>query len=311
MRGAANLLLRGLAASFLMLILAAGATAQQTSPTAAKLQGFPSAEAAADALATAVRNSDDKAVAAMLGPWWRDFVPTGDNQAIRDRATFLAAWAENHKVTTTNDKAIVEVGKTGWTLPVPIAKDGAEWRFDVGAGVQEMVDREIGRNEFGAIQTLMAIVDAERDYADMDPMKAGAPAYARRLLSSPGRKDGLYWPTKPGEPLSPLGAQVANSQSDGRAPGGHYGYNFRLLYAQGAAAPGGARDYIVNGRMIGGFAAVAWPVAYGMSGIMTFIVGPDGVVYQQDLGAETAERAGLLASFNPDKGWEKADMTPP
>ena len=188
MRSTMNTLVRGLAASFLMLILAAEAAAQQTSSTSAKLQGFPSAEAAADALATAVRNNDDKAVAAMLGPWWRDFVPTGDNQAIRDRATFLAAWAENHKVTTTGDKAVVEVGKTGWTLPVPIVKDGAEWRFDVGAGVQEMVDREIGRNEFGAIQTLMAIVDAERDYADMDPMKAGAPAYARRLLSSPGRR---------------------------------------------------------------------------------------------------------------------------
>ena len=180
--------------------------------------------------------------------------------------------------------------------------------IDMKAGMDEIAIREIGRNEFGAIQTLMAIVDAERDYADMDPMKAGAPAYARRLLSSPGRRDGLYWPTKPGEPLSPLGAQVANSQSDGRAPGGHYGYNFRLLYAQGAAAPGGARDYIVNGRMIGGFAAVAWPVAYGMTGIMTFIVNQNGKVYQKDLGKNSTALGANMTTFDPGPGWK--EVTP-
>ena len=171
--------------------------------------------------------------------------------------------------------------------------------------------RQIGHDEGAVVQTLLAIADAQRDYADLDPMKAGSPVYARRLLSSPGQKNGLYWETKPGEPQSPLGPAVAKAQLDGASPDGHYGYYFRLLYAQGAAAPGGARDYIVNNRMIGGFAAIAWPVKYGVTGVMTFIVSYEGVVYQQDLGPETAQRAGSIAAFNPDKGWVKADMTPP
>ena len=164
--------------------------------------------------------------------------------------------------------------------------------------------------EWGVAQ-LLAIVDAQRDYASLDPMKTGSPVYARRLLSLPGRKDGLFWETKPGEPPSPLGPAVAKAQVDGASPDGHYGYYFRLLYSQGAAAPGGAHDYIVNNRMIGGFAAVAWPVRYGVTGVMTFIVSYEGVVYQQDLGPDTAQRAGSLVAFNPDKGWVKADMTPP
>ena len=152
-----------------------------------------------------------------------------------------------------DSKAAIEVGKAGWTLPIPIVKDGAEWRFDVAAGLKEMVLRRIGHDEASVVQTLLAIVDAQSDYAALDPMKTGAPAYARRLLSSPGKKDGLYWETKPGEPQSPLGPAVAKAQADGQSPDGHYGYYFRLLYAQGPAAPGGARDYVVNGRMIGGF----------------------------------------------------------
>ena len=208
-------------------------------------------------------------------------------------------------------KAMVEVGTSAWTLPIPIVKDGNEWRFDPVAGFNEMAERELGRNELGAIQTLLAIGDAEREYAELDPMKTGNPVYARRLLSSLGKKDGLYWPSAPGQPQSPLGEEVAYSQPDGKFPGGYYGYNFRLLYGQGSAAAGGARDYIVNGRMIGGFGAIAWPARYGESGIMTFIMGYDGIVYQQDLGPQTAQRAAGIVTFNPDKGWQKADLTPP
>jgi hypothetical protein len=298
---------RGLLSGLMVAGLAAGAAAQQL----AKPQGFPTPDAAATALTEAVRRTDAKAMAAMLGQGWRDFVPTDDSDFGLERARYLAAWDDSHKVTVDGDKAIVEVGKTGWTLPIPIVKDGADWRFDVAAGTNEIVARQIGRNELGAIQTLLAIGDAEREYAELDPMKTGSPVYARRLKSLPGRKDGLYWPTKVGEPESPLGEQVANSQPDGSAPGEHYGYNFRLLYGQGPAAPGGAHDYILNGRMIGGFAAIAWPVDYGETGIMTFIVSYKGEVYQQDLGPQTAQRAALITSFNPEKGWEKADMTPP
>ena len=266
-------------------------------------------DAAATALAEAVRKDDDKAIAAMLGEWWRVFVPNRERDFGHERALYLAAWDDSHKVTIDGDKAIVEVGKTGWTLPIPIVKDGAQWRFDAEAGIDELGAREIGRDELGTIQTLLAIVDAQREYAATDPMKTGSPVYARRLKSLPGKKDGLYWPTAPGEPESPLGEQVAHAQPDGIAPGGHYGYNFRLLYAQGPAAPGGALDYLVNGRMLS-FAAIAWPARYGETGIMTFMVNHDGVIYQRDLGPETHLLAPAITSFNPEKGWEKADMTP-
>ena len=209
------------------------------------------------------------------------------------------------------NRATIEVGNDGWMMPIPIVKDGAEWRFDPAGSEKEVQARQIGHDELGAIQTLLAIVDAQYEYVEHDPMKTGWPQYARRLLSSPGKMDGLYWPTAPGQPQSPLGAQVADSQPDGRFPGDHYGYNFRLLYSQGPTAPGGVRDYIIRGRMIGGFGAIAWPVRYGETGIMTFVMGPDGIVYQRDLGPDTARLAASTVAFNPDKGWEKADMTPP
>lgn len=298
---------RGLLALAIVVGLAGVASAQQTP----KLQGFATADAAATALTEAVRRTDDKALAAILGASWREFVPGTGEQMQRRRASFLAAWDEGHKVEVSGDRATVQAGKSGWTLPIPIARDGAEWRFDVAAGLRIMHLRQIGHDEAATVQTLLAIVDAQRDYAALDPMNSGSSSYARRLMSSAGRKDGLFWQTKPGEPQSPLGPAVARAQIDGAAPDGHYGYYFRLLYAQGAAAPGGARDYIVNGRMIGGFAAIAWPVRYGVTGVMTFIVSDKGEVFQQDLGPGTAERAGLMTTFNPDKGWVKADTTPP
>ncbi len=298
---------RGLLALAVLVGLAGGAVAQQ----AAKLQGFPTAEAAANAFTDAVRKGDQKALGTLLGPQWGEFVPTTSAQRQERRAAYLAAWDESHEVKVSGDKATVMAGKAGWTLPIPIVKDGTEWRFDTVAGWREMRLRQIGHDEAAVVQTMLAIVDAQRDYAAMDPMKTGSPVYARRLLSSPGRKDGLYWEAKPGEPQSPLGPAVARAQLDGNAPDGHYGYFFRLLYGQGQAAPGGARDYIVNGRMIGGFGAIAWPVRYGVTGVMTFIVDYKGEVYQQDLGPETAQKAGMINTFNPDKGWVKADMTPP
>ncbi|MCA0246832.1 MAG: DUF2950 domain-containing protein [Proteobacteria bacterium] len=298
---------RGLLALAVSLGIAGGAMAQQ--PT--KAQGFATPDAAAAAFTDAVRGMNEKALTSILGPEWREFVPTTAAQVQARRANYLKAWDEAHEIKVSGDKATVVAGKSGWTLPIPIVKDGAEWRFDAVAGWREMRLRQIGHDESAVVQTLLAIVDAQRDYANLDPMKTGSPVYARRLLSLPGRKDGLFWETKPGEPPSPLGPAVAKAQVDGASPDGHYGYYFRLLYSQGAAAPGGAHDYIVNNRMVGGFAAVAWPVRYGVTGVMTFIVSYEGVVYQQDLGPDTAQRAGSLVAFNPDKGWVKADMTPP
>ena len=302
---------RGLLALAVFAGLAAGVAGGAVAQQAAKLQGFPTAEAAANAFTDAVRKGDQKALGALLGPQWGEFVPTTTEQRQERRKAYLAAWDESHEVKVSGDKATIMAGKAGWTLPIPLVKDGAEWRFDPVAGWREMRLRQIGHDEAAVVQTMLAIVDAQRDYAAMDPMKTGSPVYARRLLSSPGRKDGLYWETKPGEPQSPLGPAVARAQLDGNAPDGHYGYYFRLLYGQGPAAPGGARDYIVNGRMIGGFGAIAWPVRYGVTGVMTFMVDYKGEVYQQDLGPETAQKAGMINIFNPDKGWVKADMTPP
>ena len=310
---------RGLVAAALVVGFTAGAVAQQPTPqpaqqsaTATKLQGFPTADAAAEALTKAVRDNDQKTMASLWGADWRDFVPGTDNDVQQRRAAYLAAWDESHKLVMSGDaKAVIEVGKNGWTMPVPLVKDGSEWRFDFNAGLKEMALRRIGHDEAAVVQTLLAIVDAQSDYVAMDPMNVGVGAYARRLLSSPGKKDGLYWDAKAGEPQSPLGPAVAKAQADGQSPDGHYGYYFRLLYSQGAAAPGGARNYVVNGRMIGGFGVIAWPVHYGITGVMTFMVDQDGVVYQQDLGPQTAQKAGVIASFDPDKGWVKADMTPP
>lgn len=288
----------------------AAQTPSSSAQTAAQ-RAFPNPEAAADTLTQALRGNDDKTIAAILGASWRDFVPGSQADEDRQRASFLKSWDEEHKVVTTGDKAVVQVGKSGFAMPIPLVKEAAGWRFDVVAGRKAIQARYIGRNELHAVQTLLAIGDAERDYAAQDPMKTGSPVYARRLLSSPGLKDGLYWPAAPGEPKSPLGALVAHAQPDVKEGGGYYGYHFRLLYGQGPDAPGGAYSYLVNGRMIGGFAAIAWPVSYGDTGVMTFIVSFSGQVYEQDLGPETAQRAGNIAVFNPDAKWQKSDMTPP
>jgi hypothetical protein len=285
-------------------------TPQVSKPPPAKQRTFPSPDAAADSLVEAIRKNDDKTISAVLGMGWRDIVPGTRNEEDNTRAQFLKAWDEAHKIVLQgNDKALVEVGKTGFTMPMPIVKDGNAWRFDVDAGIKEIKARFIGRNELAVVQTMLAIVDAQRDYAAMDPMRVGTPVYARRLVSTPGRMDGLYWESKAGEPQSPLGPLLAKAQMGGQA-NGYYGYHFRLLYRQGPAAKGGAHDYVVKDRMIGGFGAIAWPVRYGDTGVMTFIVNSAGDVYEQDLGPDTAQKAAAIASFNPDKGWEKADTTP-
>jgi len=305
--------------------LSLGATAQtppaaqtptpQTSPAnkpAPTLQSFPTPDAAAQTLTEALRKDDDKTIRAILGAGWRDLVPGTTEDEDEARAKYLAAWDENHKIVLSgDDKAQVEVGKTGFLMAIPIVKQDGVWRFDVAAGQQELQARFIGRNEYRAIQTLLAIVDAQRDYAAMDPMKIGVATYARRLLSSPGKKDGLYWETQPGEPDSPLGPLVAKAQQGAKEGAGYYGYHYRLLNSQGPDAPGGAYSYLVNGRMVGGFAVIAWPVTYGDTGVMTFIVSHNSDVYEQDLGPDTAQKAGNISVFNPDKDWQKSDMTPP
>ena len=314
-----NVLLRAGLAALLLAFAAAPAIAPAAAqPPAATAQApaqrsFATPELGADTLTKALRDNDDKTVAAILGANWRDFVPGTRAEEDRQRASFLKSWDEGHKIVLNDkgDRALVQIGKTGYVMPIPLVKEAAGWHFDGKAGRAEIQARYIGRNELTAVQTLLAIGDAERDYAAQDPMKTGSPVFARRLLSSPGNKDGLYWPTRPGEPESPLRALVAHAQVDVKEGGGYFGYHYRLLYGQGPDAPGGAYPYLVNGRMIGGFAAIAWPVKYGDTGVMTFIVSHSGQVYEQDLGPDTAQRAGNIAVFNPDSKWQKSDMTPP
>jgi hypothetical protein len=288
-----------------------GPSTSEAARQAPKLRGFPTAEAAADSLTEAIRKNDDKTIAAILGQSWNDLVPGSDWQDEEVREQFLKAWDEEHKIIPDGpDKVLVGAGKTGWVSPIPIVRQDREWRYDVETGRKEMQARRIGRDELAVIQTLLAIVDAQRDYAAMDPMKLGIPAYARRLVSSPGRKNGLYWETKPDEPPSPLGPLLAKAQLGDVQQNGYYGYRFRLLYSQGPDAPGGAYDYLVRDRMLGGFAVIAWPVRWGETGVMTFIVSHNSDVYEQDLGPDTAQEAAAITVFNPGKGWEKADQTP-
>jgi hypothetical protein len=202
-------------------------------------------------------------------------------------------------------------------MPIPIVRDDAtkRWSFDTEAGKDELINRRIGRNELDVIQVLKAICDAQAEYAARDPQGEGLPVYARHIISQEGKKDGLFWPTDEKETPSPIGPLAADAAAEGYKVGSrqddephpYHGYYYHILTAQGAAAPGGARDYTVNGKLIGGFAVVAWPADYGSSGITTFITNYEGIVYQRDLGEDTDKLARAITAFDPATGWTKAE----
>jgi len=287
----------------------------QTASAKVKQKTFASPEEAAKAAAEAVASHDRKTLASIFGPGSERLFSSGD--AVADRQLgerFTELYSESHKVVPEGEgKAILQIGKNDWPLPVPIVKQGETWRFDTAAAQDEIIDRRIGRNELYTIQTILAIADAQQDYAAKDRNGDGLLAYAQKFRSSPGKRDGLYWPTKAGEELSPLGALAADASAQGYRAGAqgkpqpYHGYYFRILTGQGKDAPGGAYDYRVKGKMIGGFAILAYPASYGSSGVMTFMVNHDGVVYQKDLGPRTAALAGKIARFNPDSTWKKVD----
>jgi hypothetical protein len=206
----------------------------------------------------------------------------------------------------------LEVGPDGWPFPVPIVKNGSSWFFDTAAGKEELLNRRIGRNELDVLKAMRAYVEAQREYASKDRNGDEVLQYAQRLASSPGKKDGLYWPLDLDGEMSPLGPLVAEAQTEGyhpqvkgqeqtRAP--FHGYYFKILTQQGSNAPGGKYSYIINGRMIAGFALIAWPAEYGTSGVMTFIVNQQGRVYQRDLGDKTDELAPTMNTYDPGTGW--------
>jgi hypothetical protein len=281
---------------------------------------FASPGEAVQALVEAVKAGDMEALASILGPEGRDLISSGDAVADKqDRARFVRSYEESNKLERpTETKAVLVIGQDQWPLPIPVVKEGETWRFDSAAGKEEILSRRIGRNELSAMQVCLAYVDAQREYARMARESDGVLAYAMKFRSDEGKQNGLYWPTKEGEALSPLGVLVANARAEGYSrktsdgkPTPYHGYFYRILTAQGPDATGGAYDYVVNGKMIGGFALVAYPAQYGVSGVMTFIVNHEGVVYQKDLGTDTENTARAMQTYNPDSTWKKAGAPPP
>jgi Protein of unknown function (DUF2950) len=278
---------------------------------AAGQKSFESLDDAVNALVGAFRAADRKALVEILGPKGAPIVWSGDTVA--DRAAFqrfVAAYDRAHRLEGGDGKVVLYVGDDDYPFPIPLVPDGPRWFWDTDAGDEELLYRRIGRNELATIQTCLAYVDAQREYYSRD-RGAGILEYAQRLESTKGKRNGLYWPTRPGERPSPLGPLVAEARAAGytrpepgkRMP--YHGYLYHLLLAQGPDAPGGAYDFVVKGHMIGGFALVAFPATYGVSGIVTFIVSHDGVVYQKDLGPKTAQLANAMKTYNPDKTWTK------
>jgi hypothetical protein len=286
--------------------------------TAQALESFKTPEAAVEALGAAAKSDDSsKALLTVLGQGGADIVSSGD--AVADAATrqrFLESYDAKHQITMdADDKATLIIGQDDFPFPIPLVRKHDLWRFDTVAGRREILYRRVGRNELDAIQAALAFVDAQNDYADKDRTGAGPGVYAQRIVSEPGKTNGLYWPATQGGDESPLGELIALATAQGYRVGGerapYHGYYFKVLTKQGPDAPGGALDYVVRGKMIGGFGLVAYPAQYGNSGVMTFLVNHNGVVYQKDLGPRTAEIAGQMSAYNPDQSWKKVDTVEP
>ena len=284
--------LQGIAALLCALALSGTVSAAGTQKT------FASPEMAVNALVDGVARNDGAEVRAILGIQSEKLVPL-DSVSLDDRLAFLAAWAQGHRIVNDGDKVARLELSTGWTLPIPLVRTSQGWVFDTQAGEAEVRVRRIGRNELAAIETMRAYVDAQQEYAEQDRIGDGIREFAQKILSSPGKQDGLSWPTADDEPESPAGPLLETRD----LKDGYHGYRFRILKAQGKAAPGGARSYVKDGRMTEGFALVGWPARYNETGLMTFIVNQDGAVYQKHLGPNSASIADAMTRFDPDASW--------
>jgi hypothetical protein len=278
-------------------------------------QAFGTPEEASRALAEAAKKDDLKALLTVLGNDGRDILSSGDEVADADtRRKFVEAYDAKNRIAMEGDnKAVMVIGPEDFPLPIPLVRKDGQWRFDTAEGRNEILARRIGKNELDAIQASLAYVDAQHEYAEKDRTGAGMNTYARRIVSQPGKKDGLYWPAAQGEDQSPLGELVAAATRQGYRTGAgrtpFHGYYFKILTRQGPSAEGGALDYVVQGKMIGGFALVAWPAEYRNSGVMTFLVNHRGNVFQKDLGPQTRKLAEQMSSFNPDATWTRVADT--
>ena len=305
-------LARPLAAALLLALTLAPAPGLPIVGADARQRGFATPEEATTALVEAIKAGDRKAVLEILGPEGAALVSSGD--AVADKKVgerFAAEYDRAHRLEGGGGKVVLYLGPDDFRFPIPLVPDSITWRFDTRAGKEEILNRRIGRNELAAIQVCLAYVDAQREYYSEGRNADGLREYAQRFASTPGKRDGLYWKTKLGETPSPLGPLVARGRAEGYGPrrgGGaapYHGYYSRILTVQGPDAPGGAYSYLAHGRMIGGFALVAFPARYGVSGVMTFIVNHDGIVYERNLGPRTAAVARAMKQFNPDPSWKK------
>ena len=308
---------RALGVALAGMLAAAALTGAPAARAAGSQRYFTTPEEGVSDLVAALRAHDQKALLAILGPDGRPLVDSGD--AVADRAAaerFVQSYDEAHSVVKSDDgrKASLDTGTNAWPFPIPLAKDTKGWRFDTHAGKEEILSRRIGRNELAAIEVCRAYVDAQREYYGRNPQGDPLLQYAQKVASAPGKHDGLYWETRDGEEASPLGPLIASARGEGysragsgRRPAPYHGYYYKILTAQGAHAPGGDYSYLAHGKMIGGFALVAYPAEWDNSGIMTFMVNQDGVVFQKDLGPKTAVLARAMTKYDPDDTWIAVD----
>jgi len=293
-----------IAAAFIALVISGPLLAET-----GEQRTFASPEDAVVVLMDALKSDEEKTLSAIFGPESEDILSSGD--PVADKAgyeRFIRRFEQKSSLEAEGaEKVILSIGDDDWPFPIPIVKEAGTWRFDTGAGREEILARRIGRNELDVIQVCLAIVDAQREYALKDRKDEGFREYAQKFMSDPGKQDGLYWEVKEGDEQSPFGPLIAEAQEEGYHAGAepipYHGYYYRILTAQGDNAPGGPYDYIVNGRLIGGFAAVAYPADYANSGVMTFIVNHKGVVYQKDLGENTEELVKAMTLYDPDESW--------
>ncbi|MCC6543581.1 MAG: DUF2950 domain-containing protein [Nitrospirae bacterium] len=277
-------------------------------------KGFSSPEEAVNGLIAAVRAQDTMAMLAILGQGGKEMISSGDAVADKTgRDKFLKAYDEKNSLQQgPGDKWVLSVGNDNWPMPVPIVKKDGKWLFDPREGKQEILNRRIGRNELQVMDVLHAYVDAQHEYAIKDCSGGGKVEFAQRIISTKGRHDGLYWETAEGEEESPLGPLVAQAAEEGYSNellSPFHGYYFKILKGQGSKAEGGAYNYVVNGKMILGFAILAYPAEYKNSGVMTFIVNQEGIIYEKNLGSDTREKAEGVKLFNPDQTWKQVKET--
>jgi hypothetical protein len=275
---------------------------------------FSSPMEAVHALVDAARSGDTAQLEPLLGPQAKELLVSGYAGDAKDLlAGFVKAYGEKHSLSVeAQGFEFLQVGESNWPFPFPIVRDGKVWYFDVERGNEEILDRRVGRNELGAIAVCEGYVQSQVEYGSKGRDGNPSGIYAQRFHSNPDKHDGLYWPVSKGEPQSPMGPLVATAAAEDYSkqpdakPAPYYGYLYKILTEQGPDAPGGAKSYLVDGKLTGGFALIAYPAEYHSSGVMTFIVNQDGVVYQQDLGEQTSDLASKISAYNPDASWEPA-----